>query len=454
MIRTIEWNNDIVLGDLKLDFQKEDGTIYNTVVFAGENGSGKTSILESLSDFLNLGSIIPLKKIEYDTNGNTFIITCDEQHPEYGWHKRTNKSTGVSRQITSNKTANKDLINEDLEDIRHYGCIYSKARSGFNTKPIKSSTTQQIDVDKYDDDKSDDFTSIKQLIVDIKGQDNSAWDKIGAKGESISYQEFRTTSKIYRFEKAFNDFFENIKFDGVNEDSVSEKSIEFSKNNNSIKIDDLSTGEKQVVFRGAQLLKNSNNLDGGVILIDEPELSMHPKWQAKILDYYRNLFIKSGLQTTQMFFATHSENVIRSAIEDKDNVLIIILSDENGIIKADKMKDTVLPTTTAAEINYLAFDVKSVDYHIALYGDFQTQTGKNRIEDADAELALQTEYDSSIHAKPDSFGRSTYNTLPTYIRNAIDHPDSGRRYTDAELELSIKLLRDVCKRLRSTSTTP
>lgn len=450
MIRTIQWNNDKVLGNLHLNFQKDDGSIYDTIVFAGENGTGKTSILESMSKFLNLGTIEPFHSIEYDANNETFSITPADQHAHSGWHNRVKKSDNTSKLITSNKNTSRESIEADEDDIRHYGCVYSKARSGFKTNPVKYSTTQQIDCDKYDEDNNDDFTNIKQLIVDIKGQDNSAWDKIGARGEGTTYEQFHRTSKIYRFEQAFNNFFESLKFNGVNEDFATEKRVEFSKNNQSIKIDDLSTGEKQVVFRGSQLLRNSNNLDGGIVLIDEPELSMHPKWQAKVFDYYRGLFTKNGVQTTQIFFATHSENVIRAAAKDNENVLIIILSDEAGIIKADKMNDIVLPSVTAAEINYLAFDVKSIDYHIALYGDFQTQTGKSRIEDADLLLTAQPEYVSTIHEKIDSYRRSNYTTLSTYIRNAIDHPDSGRSFTETDLSISIELLRSVCKRLRAT----
>ena len=162
------------------------------------------------------------------------------------------------------------------------------------------------------------------------------------------------------------------------------------------------------------------------------------------------MFVKNEKQTTQLFFATHSENVIRAAVNDRDNVLIIILSDENGLIKADKMNDIVLPSVTAAEINYLAFGVHSVDYHIALYGYFQLLTGKTKIHDADAHLTLQQEYDVSIHEKNDSYNGRNYQTLSTYIRNKIDHPDSNRVYTDNDLAISIELLRTVCKRLRQT----
>ena len=57
MIREMKWNNHDVLGNLELDFSKPDGSIYDTIILAGENGSGKTTILETLSTFLNLGSI-------------------------------------------------------------------------------------------------------------------------------------------------------------------------------------------------------------------------------------------------------------------------------------------------------------------------------------------------------------------------------------------------------------
>ena len=41
MIRKIKWNNHDVLGSLELDFTKPDGSIYNTIVLAGENQLGK-----------------------------------------------------------------------------------------------------------------------------------------------------------------------------------------------------------------------------------------------------------------------------------------------------------------------------------------------------------------------------------------------------------------------------
>ena len=447
MITNIQWDNDLILGDLNLSFTKDDGTPYKTIVLAGENGTGKTRILQTIATFLNLGTIEPFKSITYDVGGVKYKITPCDINAGVGFHKRTKEGEDVSTNVSGYK-GDLDKIKEDVLDIRHYGCAYSKARSGFNTKPVKSTTTQQLDTDSYDNDDKDDFTSIKQLIVDVKAQDNSSLDKLTSKGEYTNYETFHRTSKIYRFENAFNNFFDTIKFEGVDEEAADEKKVTFSKNEKTIAIDDLSTGEKQIVFRGAQLLKNSRNLNGGIVLIDEPELSMHPKWQAKVFDYYTGLFSQGGTQMSQVFFATHSENVIQAATKDLDNTLIIILSSDGGIIKADKMSKMVLPTATAAEINYLAFGVHTIDYHIALYGDFQLQTGKTSIVAADTEIQLQPEYEPAQHEKIDNTYGPGYKTLPTYIRNKIDHPDSPRVYTEAEFERSVLLLRSICGRLR------
>ena len=132
--------------------------------------------------------------------------------------------------------------------------------------------------------------------------------------------------------------------------SNSEKEILFKKNNKSISIDKLSTGEKQIVFRGIYLLKNNKKLNGSAIMVDEPELSMHPKWQKNILKYYKDLFTEANTQKTQLFIATHSEHVLIDALKDKTKNLVIALNDINGVIHAKRIDaPSVLPSITSAE---------------------------------------------------------------------------------------------------------
>lgn len=452
MIRKIKWNNHDILGNLELDFTKPDGSIYNTIVLAGENGTGKTTILETLSTFLNLGSIEAFDYINYVVDGMPYtIIQTADVNPEFGFHVRKNESDGTTQTIRTNRNSNRQLIDSDLSDLRHYGFSYSKARSGFSTQKVKSTTTRQLDSEKYENDSNNDFTSVKQLIVDIDAQDNSEWMRITKAGMQTPFTTFKQTSKMYRFEKAFNEFFGTIKFKGVDNTNPEEIKILFEKHGKEISVDSLSTGEKQIVFRGAHLLKNINSMSGGIALIDEPELSMHPKWQQKVLRYYRSLFNKNGSQDAQIIIATHSEYVLRSALEDRNNVLIIVLSDDNGSIHSKNITDpTILPTITSAETNYLAFGILSVDYHIELYGYLQNKTGNDTVKSCDDYIAQSAFFNSALHTKTSSFTNqkgytTSYQTLPTYIRNLIDHPDPTQNYTQEEFKRSIELLIELCR---------
>lgn len=444
MITKLKWKSHPVLGDLKLDFTN-NGKIYDTIILAGENGSGKTTILDTLSTFLNLGSIVPFDYIEYKIERKQFRLYYDsEENASYGYHKRESLSNKETSDIFTSKYNNAELINKDKYDIRYYGVAYSKARSGFKTEPVQYSMTTQLDSNKYTDDGNDDFTNLKQLIVDLAAQDNSKWMKICENKEKISFEEFKERAKLSRFKNAFNDFFDELTFQGVDEEDSNEKKIIFNKNNKLIPLDSLSTGEKQIVFRGTQLLRNMNSIKDGIVLVDEPELSMHPKWQEKILDYYRSLFTKDNKQFVQMIIATHSEYVIKSALKDKKNVLVIVLKEDNGVIIAKHITaPVVLPTITAAEINYTAFDILSTDYHIQLYGYLQEKTDKHSVMSCDKYIRDSSQYIRNKHFKEYKHGETIYETICSYIRNVIDHPDGGYSYTDSELRISIELLREL-----------
>lgn len=92
----------------------------------------------------------------------------------------------------------------------------------------------------------------------------------------------------------------------------------------------------------------------------------------------------------------------------------------------------------------------SVDYHIELYGYLQSKNGDLFVKDCDEYIANSPLFDSTLHSKISSFTNrkgsvTTYQTLPTYIRNLIDHPDTSKSYTEEEFKNSIELLIELCK---------
>lgn len=449
-ITKVKWLNHPVLKNIEIDFTNTtNNKPYQNIIFAGENGTGKTSILESLSTFLNIGSFEYFDFIEYLIDEKKYkAVQPNNNSSEIKDFFDIIDEDGNRTYIHSNKNNNKQSIETTPSDPRKYGCVFSKARADYKTNEIKYSTTKELDIDKYDNDKEDDFTALKQLIVDIQNQDNSDYAELnqGLGNNPKSWDEYYPNSKIYRFKNAFDSFFDNLTYKKVI-DRDNKKIILFEKNNATIDIDQLSTGEKQIVFRGIYLLRNNQMLQDSTIMIDEPELSMHPKWQKGILKYYKDLFVNNtSVNNIQLFVATHSEYVMESALYNSASDLTIVLKDNNGTIETKRIDaPSVLPSVTSAETNYIAFDVVSNDYHIELYGHLQNKHNLTTVKSTDNFIKNRPEFDSLIHSKPSSFGTTQYETLSTYIRNAIDHPDPTKSFTENELRISIELLIQLCQ---------
>lgn len=443
-IRTVKWANHPILGNLELDFVNPDtNKPYSTIVLAGENGTGKTTILETLNTFLSIGSFEPFDRIEYEVEDKRYILTPSNISGSLKtFFTRYDVENDTLENIHSDRNNNSSSIQSDNKDPRSYGSVFSRPRADYKTTKIESVKTNELDKNKYDSDKDDNFTSLKQLIVDVQNQDNEQYrdinDKRNQQGQApMSTADFEPISKIYRFKSAFNGFFETIKYKKVGNAS-GEKVVIFEKHGIEIPIDVLSTGEKQVVFRGAYLLRNINVLQNSTIMIDEPELSMHPLWQKKILQYYKNLFTDANSnQTAQLLFASHSEAVISEALKDLDKTKVIVLKrDGNGLVSANCIgTPAVLPYTMAAEVNYQAFELVSTDYHNALYGYIEAEGWKNNFD---------AQYQKINYVKLNTNGTTSnlQKTLTEKIRHIIHHPENRyNSYTQEELKESIERMR-------------
>ena len=448
MIRRVCWKQDSPLSGLELDFTKPDGGIYNTIVFVGENGAGKTRILDSLSDFLNCKDSFDFDSFEYEIEGETYCLKPNLSQP-YRQHDRYRNG---EKQITTYfwKNNSYEKLMEDSEDVRSHGCAYSRARTGFETKPIDKSTNKVLDQESHMPDDNFDYTDVKQTLIDVADQDNAEWMEICETQSNPDFKEFRSNSRLNRFRNAFDHFFDGLKFHSVKL-LDGKKRVLFDKDGREIDIDDLSTGEKQIVFRGSYLLRNSHNIKDGIVLIDEPELSMHPKWQSRILKFYRDLFTYDEVQTTQIFIATHSEFVLKEALRDTDNVRVILLQVKDGYTVLGPIEDRVLPGIESSEIDYLIFGMYTYEYHIRLFGYYQELIGSSLICDADRKIHDNEQYDNG----KDRSGRDgKMESLPVYVRNFIDHPEEKiRSVNEALLGQSIRLLRLLIKECQTSKTS-
>jgi len=149
---------------------------------------------------------------------------------------------------------------------------------------------------------TDDFTQGKDIpsVYETKGQFLSTY-----------LEAFKDTTKPLRGIYERLKLFKSI-LDGRN--AITGKKAVFSKDGISlfvgsreIQLDTLSSGEKHDFIMFYNLIFNIDN--NGLVLIDEPEISLHIEWQESYLDHLIAICEMNGLQA---IVATHSPNIVSS----------------------------------------------------------------------------------------------------------------------------------------------
>lgn len=326
-IRKVEFLNHPILGNLSLDFCDTNGHAADTVIFAGENGVGKSTILNTLYELISHRLDFEAN-IEYEFEGQTFNL-------KFHWKVYP----GGQRYITAQDNTEMEMISGSSEFQRKYPLygIFSDVDINFHSNNLTSVTSLALDREAKSRRSSNNLpTEIKQLIIDIQALDDADiayWVKThpNTSTDSINIHE-----RMPRFTRAFDRMFDDLKYSRV-ENIDGHKAILFEKNGKLIQIDALSSGEKQIVYRGCFLLKDANAMNGAFVFIDEPEISLHPKWQMKVMDYYKGIFTdESGHQTSQIFAVTHSPFIIHNENRRNDKVIVLNRDSSGNIVVNDK----------------------------------------------------------------------------------------------------------------------
>ena len=77
-----------------------------------------------------------------------------------------------------------------------------------------------------------------------------------------------------------------------------------------VQLDQLSSGEKQVLLILTTVFLQENK--PSILLMDEPEISLHISWQDRLIGVIRELN-----PNCQLIVTTHSPNIFASGWEDK-----------------------------------------------------------------------------------------------------------------------------------------
>ena len=202
-----------------------------------------------------------------------------------------------------------------------------------------------------------------------------------------------------------------------------------------------------------------------IFAIDEPEISLHPGQQRELT---KKLAEISAFPNVQVFLTTHSPYIVKQ-LSEKD---ICVLKKVDNQVVSDILGERCFQAFFSLnEINYLAFDEASIEYHQELYGQIEIEwfgesngskftqivnkLKKYRCSQSDGTIAeyLVRGYNSTHKDKLDLYnnqfqspdGKDGNFCICHCVRNAIDHPCAGNaKWKDYDVvKLSIDIMIEV-----------
>lgn len=427
-IRKVKFLNEVQFGDLELDFlNSQTGFPYQNIVFVGDNGIGKTNLLMNLREIIGSPTRSYIYRyIEYELSGRVCRferLQDDADHNE--------------RYQLYDAETNTIFMISPLDDDYPV-----------ELRPCSEKIIMSYSNNDHFEQKGGSFSSVIDRLVKLQDEDsiNYAYYNIKHDNAPLRWSEFFQTSKMKTFADSFNAFFEDMEYFGMGFSNHHEKVIGFTKYGKQINTQSLSSGEKQIIERTVPVLEIMTEQKDNLLFIDEPEMSLHPKWQEKVHSYFKQLFTDaSGIQQNQIFMASHSSAFLKKALTDEAS-LVVRLVNLNGRVEAQRIEHpTYLSYVTFAEVNYLVFDIVSAEYHNQLYCQIQNRNNLSKVKACDDYIFHHHAFNPSLHMRHSGYGRVQYNTICSYIRNAIDHYDNGHVYTEEELRSSIQLMQEILR---------
>ena len=293
-------------GISKMDF---DGLDSNVNLFLGENGAGKSSILDALDTLLswfvakminrtNKGHAITDDDVNISQSESILSLQLDDN--------RTKWTVSRSKESKNTKADVASLVNyvetnfSNLEMPTVPVIVHYKVNRAVTEIPLKVSSNE------IRRSKTDIYKETLQGNVSFK----SFFDWFRQQ-EDIE-NEYRIENSDYRDFKlqAVRTAMENI-FPGYSNLKVRRNplSLLISKHSDTLKLNQLSDGEKcyislvcHLARRLAEANSANNPLEGnGIVLIDEIDLHLHPKWQLEVVSKLKKTF-----PNCQFFITTHS----------------------------------------------------------------------------------------------------------------------------------------------------
>ncbi len=290
-IKNLYIENEKRLKNLNINFENDE-KILDVVVLAGVNGTGKTTVLEVIYDYFE----------NFQNDKNKINIELDLEEENY-----------INQNNISKETYLNNLIKDSIKKEKTPKVIYVPAEINFQKVKFNLlALYKKRFLNKIDSYIIADIPFYIQMRI-INTANKESEKKLGNVRDEI----------IAEINGIFDILDMDTRLIGMSTETTEILPIFTNLSGDKFDINELSSGEKQLFLR--TLAIKMLNPENSIILIDEPELSLHPKWQQRIVDVYR----KIG-KNNQIIIATHSPHILGSV--KKENIMLLDKDDEGKIV--------------------------------------------------------------------------------------------------------------------------
>lgn len=445
--------SEFVIGEINAPDNTNEGSGLN--VFVGENGSGKTALLDAFA----------LPVLEYktenfgidnfhDTSKKIEISVYSQNEFEVAktMPKGSFKAKGFSFEAGVRSRGTKAYLSSIVVNDQKFIRV-DPGNPKDNSPDLRVSVNNPFKGKRFDENDVL-FLDRNRLFQTRSGNFNTTrFDRLM---EDFSYQYLKNTE--LNIENLNDDLDEKIKNDKVENNFLSEAIKKFQEISGShIKLNFLDNYEpfKNAFFAAKkdnhqQILLS--NLGSGyemifallysfylaqqsgkqlIILIDEPELHLHPRLQGKFVRFLLELS-----KTAQIFLASHSPLLVKQ-LSENEKVKVRVL--ENDGQSVSEIESRVLSYVSANETNFLAFNLATEEYHNELYEELKSNHGVSKdYKQFDNDFFVTTKNEAK-----DSPWKGNQNevSVHTFIRNQIHHRNDNGEANYDSLKDSIEKMR-------------
>lgn len=297
----------------------------DTNILLGKNGCGKSTVIKLIHACINNNKEV-FEQYEYPY----VELTLTKEYENGEKQKIKINNSKISSDIKSVLISTFDIFtnNNSFDKVTYLDHKLHNLIEDFGK--YQRSLTQIIA--KKTQTESDEITEILNKISDASTEELIQFQKLRTKVNKINSE---ISEPIQKFKSIIDFYLDTTNKTAIINDEKEPLLIEFKESNNIIPIDKLSSGEKQllIIFLTIILQKEKPF----ILLMDEPETSLHVEWQSTLIDNIRK--IKPNIQ---IIIATHNPLITLNRNENEIGVIEI----GNEVIETNKIGTKYLDIST------------------------------------------------------------------------------------------------------------